>query len=182
VDAHAVERRDFLAEQRAVFVAVAPALAVGLLLRLVVAAHAVGSGLQRVALCLGQSVEGGLEVALREFEFGHALRSEAIETRGVFEHGCVAALFHVADDFGHSLLEGGVGRGSPVQALGEPGFEIGLRGRKPQRLGLKGHAVTEAAGATAFSNASMMRRMGSRLSLSAAWLTTRRAEMSMMCS
>ena len=63
IDADPVQRRDLLAQQAAIGVAVAPALATGLLLCLVVAAHAVCGKQQGLALFVRQAVEGLLECA-----------------------------------------------------------------------------------------------------------------------
>ncbi len=59
VNAHAVQRRDLLAEQAAVAVAVTPALAAGDFLGFVVAAHALRSSLQRRALRCREAFKSG---------------------------------------------------------------------------------------------------------------------------
>ena len=68
IDANTVQRGDFLAQKRAVFVAVAPAFAVGLFLCFVVAADAFGSGLQGLALFKGNGVKSGFQLGLCQFQ------------------------------------------------------------------------------------------------------------------
>ena len=111
INAHAVERRDFLAQQTAVGVAVAPALAAGFFLRFVVAAHPRCRRLQSVALHGGNGVERGFQFGLRQFERSHAGRIQAVKAGGVFQHRRIAALAHVSEDVGHALLNGGVSVG-----------------------------------------------------------------------
>jgi hypothetical protein len=123
IDAHAVQRRDLLAQQRAVFVAVAPALARGLFLRLVVAAHAGGGGLQRVALHGGNGVESGLELGLRQLQRRHGVGLQAVKALRCIPARRIAALLHVGQDVGHALLDGRVGVGRPMQA----GCKISLK-------------------------------------------------------
>ncbi|MNS95365.1 hypothetical protein D3C72_1296210 [compost metagenome] len=117
VNAHAVQRRDLLAQQRAVFVAVAPAFAVGLLLRLVVAAHAARGRFQGLALLGGQALEGRLEFVLFKLQRSHALNLQAIKAGGVLQHSRIAALLHIGQDVCHTLLDGCIRIGRPMQAL-----------------------------------------------------------------
>ncbi|MPN09900.1 hypothetical protein SDC9_157193 [bioreactor metagenome] len=137
IDADTVERRDLLAQQRAVLVAVTPALAVGLLLRLVVAAHALGGGRERAFLRIVQAVESGLQLGLRELQLGHALDVERVESRGVFQHRRVAALLHIGEDVRHALLDGRVRIGRPMQSRREVSLERGRGGGQANRYGLQ---------------------------------------------
>jgi hypothetical protein len=128
-------RGDFLAEQCAVGIAVLPALAAGLLLSFVVAAHTLGSRLQGFSLGGGDGFKRGLEFFASEFKLCEGGGLHAVKTLGVFEHRCVAALLHISQDVGHTLLDGAVGVGAPVQAGFELGFKVGLCGGQAQRLG-----------------------------------------------
>ena len=123
IDADAVERRDLLAQQRAVLVAVAPAFAAGLFLRLVVSANPPGSGLQGISLGGGNRLERGFQFGLREFKLGHRSGAQPVKAGGVLQHGRIAALLHIGQDVGHPLFDLGVGVGRPVQ----PGLELSLK-------------------------------------------------------
>ena len=123
INAHAVKRGDFLAQQRAVLVAVAPAFTIGLLLGFMVGAHTAGSRLQCIALGSGNRMKRRLELSLRQLQRGHVRYIQRIETGGVFQHCRVAALLHIGQNTGHPLLDGGVGVGRPVQA----GLELGFK-------------------------------------------------------
>ena len=141
VDAHAIQRRDFLSEQAAVGVAVAPAFAGMFLLCFMVAAHARHGSLQGILLSGGQAVESCLEIVLREFQRLHAAGLQTIEAGRVFKHGRIAARVHVGQDVGYALFDRGVGVGAPVQAAGEGGFKIRLGGFQPQGTGVQGRGV-----------------------------------------
>ena len=138
VNAHTVEWRDFLAQQGAVSIAVGPALAAGLLLRLVVTAHPRGSVLQGLLLHAGQAVKRGFEFGLGQFQGGHVGGLQTVKTLGVFQDGSVATRFHIGQDVGHALLDGGIGVGRPMQALLKQGFKVGLGGGQAKRTGLHG--------------------------------------------
>ena len=133
IDAHAVQRRDLLAQQGAIGVTVAPALAAGALLCLVVGAHALGGGRQRIALLVAQAVEGGLELGLRQLQRCHAVHLQSVEARRVLQHGRIAALLHIGQDVGHALLDGRVRVCRPMQALRKIVFEVGVRSRQAGR-------------------------------------------------
>jgi hypothetical protein len=92
----------------------------------VVAAHAPGGGLQRLALLGGQAVEGGGQLVGLELQRAHAGRAHAVEAGGVFQHRR-AARAHVGQDVGHALLDGRVLLGAPAGAAGI-WLEIGLGG------------------------------------------------------
>ena len=91
IDAHAVQWRNFLAQQGAVFIAVAPALARGLLLRLVVLAHTGGRGLQGFALGIWQAVERRFQFGRSDFQRGHAGCIQAVKALCVLQHRHIAA-------------------------------------------------------------------------------------------
>src|SRR5690606_15951374 len=95
----------------------------------------------------------------------------------------IAALLHVGQDTGHGLLHAGIGLGRPMQPRRQRGIEAGVGGGKAQGLGGEGHVSGGQAGVvTVREKTSIRRRIGSCLSLSAAWLTTRRELISMMRS
>ena len=123
IDADPVQRRDLLAEQRAVGVNVAPALAAGLFLRFVVAAHARGGGLQGFALNSGNGLEGGFQLGLRQLQLRQGDAIQGVKALGVLQHRRIAAMLHVQQDVGHALLNGGIGCRRPMQAR----FEISLK-------------------------------------------------------
>ena len=123
VDAHAVQRCDLLTQQGAVFVAVAPALARGFFLRFVVTANTLGSGLERTALLGGNAVECRFEFCLRQLQRTHVGHGQCVKARGVLQHGGIATGLHVGQDVGHTLLNGSIGVGRPVQA----GLELLLK-------------------------------------------------------
>src|SRR5690606_18196623 len=157
-------------QQGAVFVAVAPALAGGLFLRLVVAAHALGGGLQRVALGLWNGVERGLEVGLGQLQRRHVGGAEAIKAGGVFQHGRIATLLYVGQDVGHTLLDGRVGVGRPMQAGCKISLKSGRSGGQTGGSSYQSHStfygwVQFFGAGRADANASMMRRSGACLSL-----------------
>ena len=183
INAHAVKRRDFLAQQGAVFVAITPALARGLLLCLVVLAHTGRSGLKGIALCSRKAVECRLQFSLGDLQRLHIRRLQTVKTLGVIEHGRIATLLHIGQDVGHALLDGGVGVGRPMQAGREGRFKTGISRVQLQRFGVQCRRFHGGQSFfTAPAKASMMARMGACLSLSAAWFTTKRELMSMMRS
>ena len=128
VNANAVQRRHLLPEQRAIFVAVAPALAAGFLLRFVVAAHAAGRCLQGLALGDRNRFKSSLELGLCQLQCGHRAGLHAVETRRVVQHGGVATLLHVSQDVSHTLLNLGVRLRRPVQTRLELSLEAGAGG------------------------------------------------------
>src|SRR5262249_20757516 len=97
-------------------------------------------------------------------------RTEPVEALCVLEQRHVAARSHAVQDLGHARLDRGIGLGRPVAHALELGFELWRGG------------VEAADHAMAPSKASIKARSASRLSLSAAGLTTSRAEMSMIVS
>ena len=137
IDTDPIQRSDFLPQQAAISVAIAPAFARVLFLHFVVAAHALYRGAQGVLLLGGQAVKGVFKVRLRQLQPLHIGRVQTVKARGVFQHGGIAARAHVAQDVGYALLDGGVGFGAPVQAVGKGRFKIGLRGAQPQWLSLQ---------------------------------------------
>jgi len=128
VNAHAVQRRDLLAQQGTVFVTVAPAFAIGLLLCLVVAAHTACGGFQCFALVCRQAVESGLEFFLGQLQRGHGVGAQAVKAGGVLQHGGIAALLHIGQDVGHTLFDGGVRVRRPMQTRSEIMLKLGICG------------------------------------------------------
>ena len=141
INAHTVEWCDFLAQQGAIGVTVLPALARGFFLRLVVAAHTRGSVLQGLLLHLGQALEGGFQLGLGQLQRRHAVGLQAVKTCGVLQHRCIATGFHIGQDIGHALLDGGIGVGRPMQALLKLGFKVGFGGGQAKRAGVHGQAL-----------------------------------------
>ena len=165
VDPDAVERRHALAELRAVGVDVAPGVRP---LPLVIAR-------MRSAAAPSASRTAGIQaararVAARAAESpARATRGrvEAVESPRVFEQRRVAARSHVGDDRGDRAVDRLVLRRFERDQLGEPGVEIGLAGGEPPR--------SQSWAETAAAKASSSGWTRSRFSLSAAWLTMRRA-------
>src|SRR5206468_975621 len=176
VNADAIERRDLLAEQRAVFVVIAPRAAASIELALVEAAHAARRSVEGTALRWRDRVERGLQLALRNLQRRDRRCREAIEALRVFEHRRISARANVAQDRIDAFLDREIGLRRPVQHALQLALEIGRRRRE------LGDVHCHAAAPIAAAKASMMRRMASRLSLSAAWLTTKRAEICMISS
>ena len=137
INAHAVQWRDFLAEQRAVFVAVAPTLARRLFLRFVVLSDTGRRGLQSVPLRCRQAVQGSLQLGLGDLQGLHAGGLQSIKTLGVLQHRRITALLHIGQDGGHALLDGGVGVGRPMQAGPKSHFKTGICRVQLQGLGIK---------------------------------------------
>ena len=134
VNAHAVQRRDFLAQQSAVLIAVRSGFAALLFLPLVIAANARGRLLQRLALRGGQALEGRLQVSRLQLQRGHAGGGQPVKPGREGQHGLVAARAHFAQDVFDALLNRLVLLGAPVQAFGEALLEIRLgRGQKQRR-------------------------------------------------
>ena len=144
VDADTIQRRDLLAQQRAVLVAVAPALAAGLLLALVVAAHPLGGLGQGFRLLRGQAVEGGPQLLARQLQRAERRGVQVVEAGGVRQHGGIAAGAHVGQDLGDARLDRGIGLGGPVQHALELRVEVGVGGDEGAKL--KGWAHGGAPG------------------------------------
>jgi hypothetical protein len=95
IEAHAVERRDFLAQHRAIRFGVGEALQL-LLLALMEHADALRGDLQRVALRFRNGGQRGLQFRFGDVEGGHAGGAavrNAVELIGVLDHGFIAARF-----------------------------------------------------------------------------------------
>ena len=100
IDACAVNGGHLLAKQRALSVAIAPTLAHGFKLGLVVGANARGGGLQGVALRGGQAVKRLFEFGLRQLQRRHVVRTELIPARGVLQYSGIAPTTHIGQDGG----------------------------------------------------------------------------------
>jgi hypothetical protein len=86
-------------------------------LPLMVAAHAVGRGLERLALLAGRPASACCNALLRDFKFGH--RTDACRPSKrlrVLDHGGVAADFDVGEDGGDRALDGLVLRASKASS------------------------------------------------------------------
>jgi hypothetical protein len=130
INAHTVKRRDFLAQQRAVLIAVLPRLAARVQLAHVVATHPFSGCMQGIALLRGDGLERSLQFRLRNFQCSNGIGLQAIKPLRVFEHGSVAALHHVRQDARHTFFNGAVGVGRPMQDALELRLEIGRGGGK----------------------------------------------------
>jgi hypothetical protein len=138
-------------------------------------AHALRCGLQRGALRFRQRGQGRIQFGLADIEVRHRGGLHAVELVGVFQHRVVAAGAYVADDPADRAFDGVVGLGFESQQRIERFPEIVLGG-----VELADHDWAFASEAR--SKASMIGCRRARFSLSAAWLTTRREEMSMISS
>ena len=107
VETDAIERRDHLAEHGAVGFGVGPAVE---LLFLVVDAHALRRRFKRGTLRGRQAVERRLHFRPRQFEIGHAARTQAIETVGALDHRGIAARLDVGQDAGDGAFDTLIGR------------------------------------------------------------------------
>ena len=76
-----------------------------------------------------------MQLVLRDFELSHVGGIQTVKSSGVFEHRRITARLHIGQDVGHALLDGGIGVGRPVQALGKSGLEIGVLRGQAQGLG-----------------------------------------------
>src|SRR5690606_12111514 len=99
----AVQRGDLLAQQVAFGVGVGPGFAA---LVLVIGAHPVGRGLERVALRRGQRRQRGLPVGLGNFQRLGGGGRHAVEPLGVFQQGGIAPAAHVGQDAGGGAVDG----------------------------------------------------------------------------
>jgi hypothetical protein len=109
-----------------------------------------------------------LQFRLRDFKFGHAGGVQTIEALGVVEHRRIPPFLHIGQDVGHTVLDGGIGVGRPVQALGKSGLKAGILRGQAKRLGRHRLGCHGQSFFTAPAKASMMARIGACLSLSAA--------------
>ena len=130
VETDAVERRDALAELRAVRFAVAPGI---LQLAAVKGADTLRSLLERAALGRGEPLEGALETLGRHLERAHGRRFQMIEATRVVEHGSIPAALHVGEDLGNRRLDPRVlGRFEGEQRR-EARLKVRLRGGQASR-------------------------------------------------
>src|SRR5690606_21094890 len=115
---------------------------------------------------------------------------DAVEAAGVFQHRGIAVAAHGLDDGGNRRIDLRILRGFERDQALEARFEVRIGGAQPRdsahracpaRLRRRSLART-SAGAAACSNASINGCTSACLSLSAAWFTTRRAEMGMISS
>ena len=130
VDAHAVERRDFLAEDGAIRLGIGEAVEF-LLLPLVEHADALRSHIEGIALGGGNTLQCRLQFGLADVEGGHAggaAVGNAVEAVGVFEHGGVAARLDVGQDAGDGALDRFIGACFKCQQGVQGLFETGLGG------------------------------------------------------
>ena len=178
VDADAIERRDLLAEQRAVGVAVAPRAAAGLELALVVAADARGRGLQRVALRRRDGRERRAQSRRATAPAPPSTPAPARRSARVYSSTAASPRARTsARMLGHARFDRARrSRADQCSSARELGLEVGAA-----RVELA-HARRSWRRHRGAAKASISGRIGSRLSLSAAWLTTSRDEISMICS
>eukprot|EP01022_Parablepharisma_sp_SALTPOND_P017907 TRINITY_DN290_c1_g1_i2.p1 TRINITY_DN290_c1_g1~~TRINITY_DN290_c1_g1_i2.p1 ORF type:complete len:1623 (-),score=570.02 TRINITY_DN290_c1_g1_i2:20056-24924(-) len=190
VDAHAIQRRDLLAQLGAIGFAVEETVgAAFLLLALVIGTHAVGGGLQRMAACRGQAVQGCLQGLVADLQGGYRGGLHAVEALGVFQHGGVAARLDLGQDAGSGTVDGLVLAGLEGQhgrelltEAGNGGIEFSDGNAHGLTCSARKSWIVDYLALDAFSKASRMGCKRSRFNFSAAWFTTRREEISMMCS
>ena len=92
-----------------------------------VGAHPVGSRLQGLPLRGRQILEGCAQFGLRELERAHVLRRQRVKALRVVQHGGIAAGLDIGQDVGHTLLDGRIGIGRPLQTRLQGLIEVGLR-------------------------------------------------------
>jgi hypothetical protein len=128
VDAHTIQRCHFLTQQGAIGVAIAPTLAAGTLLCLVVVAYTGGGGLQGLPLNQRQCIKRLPELRLRQFQLCQTARLQTIKTRRVVQHGGIATLLNVGQNFGHTLFNASVGFSRPMQSRPKIKLKAGAGG------------------------------------------------------
>ena len=131
VESHAIDRGHLLAEHRAVFFLDAPRR---LPLPLVIAADALGRGLQRLALGARQCRGRALRLVERHLERRGRGGLPAIEPRGELEERRVAARAHVVEDRRGRALDRVVLRRLERDEARERLLETALGAREPPRL------------------------------------------------
>ncbi len=114
---------DLLAEDGAVGLGVGPGI---LFLLLVVAAHALGSHLQRPALLGADALQGQLQTLARQDQIGHGSDFKPVETPGQLHQRRIATLAHGLDDLQHALVDPIVGYAFPAQQMVQMPGEIGI--------------------------------------------------------
>lgn len=124
VNAHAIQRRDLLAQQRAVLVTVAPA-------RHWPSSALRGSCARRAAdSSASRSAAGRLSKAaftlLGQLQRRHGIGLQAVKACRVFQHGVIAAGLDIGQDVGDPLLDGCIRVRRPVQTLREIMLELGI--------------------------------------------------------
>ncbi|MBO1996906.1 hypothetical protein J4714_13745 [Staphylococcus epidermidis] len=126
IDAHAVQRRDLLAQQRAIFVAVAPAFAVGFLLRFVIAStrRAADSNASRSAT---GRLSKAFQLGLGQLQCSHGISAQAVSGRCTPARRHRHAL-HIGQDVGHALLDGCIRVCRPMQAFSKIMLKLGISG------------------------------------------------------
>ena len=125
VDADPVERRDLLAEQRAVVLDVAPRAAQ---LVLVIASYPVGGLFQRDARRIGDAPERRFQFGAGQFQRRGGRRGETIEAGGIFDQRGIAAHLDVFDDRGNGGVDRRILRAFKGEQPGQRGVEAGLGG------------------------------------------------------
>lgn len=141
INAHAVQWGDLLAEQSAIFIAVAPALAIGLFLGLVVSAHPASRLLQGLPLGLGNGLQCRQEFRTGDFQGCHRGCLQAVKACGVLQHRRITPRLHIGQDVRHPLLNGGIGVAGPMQTGLEVRFKTGVGGGQASGCGGQGHGV-----------------------------------------
>ena len=111
------------------FVAVGPAFSAGLHLCHVVAAHALCGRLQSLTLLRRNAVKRGLKFGLGQLQLGYRRSLHMVPAGGVLQHGGIAALLNIAQDGGHTGLNGRIGVRRPMQARLEGGLKLALGSR-----------------------------------------------------
>ena len=121
IKADTIQRRDLLAQHRAVGLGVGPGM---LQLPFMVATHAVSRGVQGRAQIGRKAVKRCLQTRLGQLQLGHRGHIKAIEPCGVLQHGRIAALTHGADDGLYRVRNRLIGIGGEGQQRGQLRLEI----------------------------------------------------------
>ena len=74
-----------------------------------VAAHAIGCGLQGLPGLCRQMVKCSLQLRRTQFKTAQRASWQAIETLGVFQHGGITPFLYIIQDAGNGLLNGSIG-------------------------------------------------------------------------
>ena len=144
VKADAVERRDLLAEPRAIGLAVLPRRQP---LPFVVAADTLGGVSQGLTLNRRQGIERGFQCLLRQFQLRHHRHVQPVEAARVVEYRGIAQRAHVGQHLGHGALDGVVGAVVETQQGIERRQEFGIAAREAANR-RRGHCTAPAMRST----------------------------------
>ena len=104
-----------------------------------IAAHALGSDFQRLAL-LGDALERLFQTRARQDQIGHGGDFQRVETLGQLDDRCIAALAHGLDDLQHPRVNAVVGDAFPAQQMVQMTSEVGIGSVESANGGGSGHS------------------------------------------